>query len=205
LAAMAALAVLALVVAIAVIASRGSQAPVRTESQLPAGDSGPVSTEPDPGDQPTGSDWNDQATNPSGTRGGSTVPAYPGQHGGGSSGSPGSAGSAVPGGRGSGSGNGHQQPNTFAIADAHVDAQGRLVLGYFVGLPSCYAQLDHVETVQAAAKITVTLAQGPEPRVAVGIACPDIAMAKSVRTTLTSPLGGRSLVDGSTGSTVPVR
>jgi hypothetical protein len=192
LAALAALAVMAMVVAIALVASRGSDAPVRTENQLPAG--GPASTEPDPGDQPTGSAPSDVVTDPAaGARGGASVPGYTG-----------SAPSTTP--RGSGhTGNSYQLPGTFAISDAHVDAKGRLVLGYFVGLPSCYAQLDHVETVQTATKVTVTLVQGPEPQVAVGVACPDIAMAKSVRLTLTSPLGGRSLVDGSNGNTVRVR
>jgi hypothetical protein len=204
LAAIAALAVMAVVVAIALLASRGSEAPSRTVSQLPAGDSGSDATEP--GDQPTRSGWNDQATDPSGTRGGSTVPGYPGQIGGGSSGWPGSAPSTDPGGPmlPVHPGNGGQQPNTIAIADAHLDAQGHLVLGYFVGLPGCYAQLDHVDLVETAAKVTVTLVLGPDPQVPADTACPDIAMGKSAQVTLTSPLGGRTVVDGSTGDPVPV-
>ncbi|MEP6527570.1 MAG: hypothetical protein ABJA86_10435 [Nocardioidaceae bacterium] len=201
LAAIAALAVMAVVVAIAVLASRGSDAPAQTVSEPPAGDSGSAGTEP--GDQPTGSGWTDEATDPSGTRGGSTVPGYPGQNGAGSNGWPGNAdpgGPMLP----VDPGSGHQQFNTMAIADAHIDAQGRLVLTYYVGLPSCSPQLDHVDVVQTVAKVTVTLVQGTDPQVPSGIACPDIAMAKSTRVTLTSPLGGRTVVDGSTGDTVPV-
>jgi hypothetical protein len=202
LAAIAALAVMAVVVAIAVLASRGSDAPVQTASEPPAGDSGSVATEP--GDQPTGSGWtDDEATDPSGTRGGSTVPGYPGQNGAGSSGWPGNVdpgGPMLP----TDPGNGHQLFNTLAIAHAHIDAQDRLVLGYYVGLPSCSPQLDHVDVVETVAKVTVTLVQGAAPQVPSGTACPDIAMAKSTRVTLTSPLGGRTLVDGSTGDTVPV-
>jgi hypothetical protein len=202
LAAIAALAVMALVVAIAVLASRGSDLPTQTVSEPPAGDSGSAATEP--GDQPTGSGWiDDEATDPSGTRGGSTVPGYPGQNGAGSNGWPGNAdpgGPMLP----VNPGGGYQQLNTMAIAVAHIDAQGRLVLGYSVGLPSCSPQLDHVDVVQTVAKVTVTLVQGTDPQVPSGTACPDIAMAKSTRVTLTSPLSGRTLVDGSTGDTVPV-
>jgi hypothetical protein len=203
LAAIAALAVMAVVVAIAFLASHVSDAPTRTASEPPAGDSGSAATEP--GDQPT-SGWTDEATDPSGTRGGSTVPGYPGQDGGGSSSSPGNAPSIDPGGPmlPVDPGNGHQQLNTMAVANAHLDVQGRLVLGYYVGLPSCYAQLDHVDVIENAAKVTVTLVRGADPQVPSGIACPDIAIAKSTRVSLTSPLAGRTLVDGSTGDTVPV-
>jgi hypothetical protein len=202
LAAIAALAVMALVVAIAALASRGSDAPAQTVSEPAARDSGSAATER--GDQPTGSGWtDDEATDPSGTRGGSTVPGYPGQNGAGSNGWP---GNVAPGGPmlPVNPGGGHQQVNTMAISVAHIDAQGRLVLGYSVGLPSCSPQLDHVDVVQTVAKVTVTLVQGTDPQVPSGTACPDIAMAKSTRVTLTSPLGGRTVVDGSTGHTVPV-
>ncbi len=201
LAAVAALAVMAVVVAIAVLASRGSDAPSQTVSEPAAGDWGSAATEP--GNQPTRSGWTDEATDPSGTRGGSTVPGYPGQNGAGSSGWPGNVdpgGPMLP----VDPGSGHQQFNTMTIADAHIDAQGRLVLGYYVGLPSCSPQLDHVDVVQTVHRVTVTLVQGTDPQIPSGIACPDIAMAKSTRVTLTSPLGGRTVVDGSTGDTVPV-
>jgi hypothetical protein len=170
LAAMAALAVMALVVAIVLVASRGSDEPPSTENELPAGHSDNRQTQPDPGDQPTGSGWNDQATDPSGVHGGNVLPSY----------------------------------HTIAIANAHLDAQGRLVIGYFVGLTGCYAQLDHVDTAETPANVTVTLVQGPDPQQTAGVACPDIAMSKSVRVALSAPLGQRTLIDGSTGHRVRV-
>ena len=56
--------------------------------------------------------------------------------------------------------------------------------------------IDHVGLDETPDRVTVTLYQGTPPDL-VGSACPEIAMLQAVRVALTSPLGDRTVVDGS--------
>lgn len=56
--------------------------------------------------------------------------------------------------------------------------------------------IDHVGVDDASDAVTVTLYQGTPPSL-VGSACPEIAMLMAVRVGLSSPLDGRTVVDGS--------
>ncbi len=98
---------------------------------------------------------------------------------------------------------GRNQARTIAIADAHINASGRLVLGYYVGVPTCYGQLGDMRIEQRGHSVTVTLRSAPDPAPS-DIPCIDIAMAKKAVIQLDQPLGGRALIDGSTGEPVKV-
>jgi hypothetical protein len=56
--------------------------------------------------------------------------------------------------------------------------------------------IDHVGLDETPDRVTVTLYQGTPPDL-VGSACPEIAMLQAVRVALTSPLGDRTVGDGS--------
>lgn len=70
-----------------------------------------------------------------------------------------------------------------------------LALTYTSGLPECYGALDTPQVLETDGAVTVTLTLVPpdEPPAA----CPDIARISTVRVDLDSPLGDRSLLDGS--------
>jgi hypothetical protein len=55
--------------------------------------------------------------------------------------------------------------------------------------------IDHVGLDETPDQVTVSLFQGTPPTL-VGSACPEIAMLQAVRVSLTSPLDGRTVVDG---------
>jgi hypothetical protein len=74
-------------------------------------------------------------------------------------------------------------------------SDGRTLTVTFWGGP-CMG-IDHVGLDEAPDTVSVTLFQGTPPSL-VGSACPEIAMLMAVRVPLSSPLGGRTVVDGST-------
>jgi hypothetical protein len=98
---------------------------------------------------------------------------------------------------------GRHQARTIAIADARINGAGRLVLGYYVGVPTCYGQLGDIRIEQRGHSVTVTLESAPDP-VPSDTPCIDIAMAKRAVIQLDQPLGARTLIDGSTGEPVNV-
>ena len=98
---------------------------------------------------------------------------------------------------------GGHQSRTIAIADAHINRSGRLVLGYYVGIPTCYGQLGDIRIEQRGHAVTVTLRSAPDPASS-DIPCIDIAVARKAVIRLDRPLGGRTLIDGSTGQPVKV-
>lgn len=73
-------------------------------------------------------------------------------------------------------------------------ADGMTLTVWFWGSP-CLG-VDHVDVKETPAKVAITLYQGTPPSM-VGTACIEIAMLAAVRVTLSSPLGGRTVVDGS--------
>jgi hypothetical protein len=73
-------------------------------------------------------------------------------------------------------------------------------LRFYAGVEACYG-LEAVEVVEESESVTVTVLVGSRPTAE---ACIDIAEAVATRIDLGSPLGGRPLLDGSTGQAVPV-
>jgi hypothetical protein len=71
---------------------------------------------------------------------------------------------------------------------------GRTLTVTFWGGP-CMG-IDHVGLDETPDSVTVTLYQGSPPSL-VGSACPEIAMLMAVRVPISSPLDGRTVVDGS--------
>jgi hypothetical protein len=98
---------------------------------------------------------------------------------------------------------GRRQARTIAIADAHINPSGRLVVGYYVGLPTCYGQLGDIRIEQSGHSVTVTLSSAPDPAPS-DTPCIDIAVARKAVIQLDRRLGGRTLIDGSTGEPVKV-
>ncbi len=78
--------------------------------------------------------------------------------------------------------------------EAIPSSDGRTLTVTFWGGP-CMG-IDHVTVSEAPGTVTVTLYRGTPPSI-VGTPCPDIAMLQAVRVSLSSPLGGRTVVDGS--------
>jgi hypothetical protein len=72
-------------------------------------------------------------------------------------------------------------------------ADGTSVALWFWGGP-CMG-IDHVSVDEAADTVRITLFQGTPPSLQ-GSACPEIAMLQAVRVQLSSPLDGRTVVDG---------
>jgi hypothetical protein len=56
--------------------------------------------------------------------------------------------------------------------------------------------VDHVDVNETPDRVAITLYQGTPPSM-VGMACIEIAMLAAVRVDLSSPLGNRTVVDGS--------
>jgi hypothetical protein len=89
--------------------------------------------------------------------------------------------------------------------DGFVREEGaRIALNYTSGVPECYGTLDTPEVLETAAAVTVTLTLRP-PEQPAQEPCPDLAMLSTVRVELESPLGDRSVLDGSFAQPVRVR
>jgi hypothetical protein len=73
-------------------------------------------------------------------------------------------------------------------------ADGRTLSVWFWGSP-CLG-VDHVDVKETPDRVALTLYQGTPPSM-VGMACIEIAMVAAVRVDLSSPLGDRTVVDGS--------
>ena len=80
----------------------------------------------------------------------------------------------------------------------------RIALNYTTGVPECYGTLDTPEVLETSAAVTVTLTLRP-PEEPSDDPCPDLAMLGTVRVDLGSPLGDRSVLDGSFAQPVRVR
>ncbi len=73
-------------------------------------------------------------------------------------------------------------------------------LRFYAGVETCYG-LDEIVVDETEADVTVTLLVGSLPGADV---CIEIAEAVKTRVDLSAPLGGRTLLDGSTGQPIPV-
>lgn len=65
---------------------------------------------------------------------------------------------------------------------------------WWSGVEPCYV-LDHVDVVETAASVTITLYEGRDPA-AQDVACIELAVQKSTHVQLEDPLGNRQLIDG---------
>lgn len=85
------------------------------------------------------------------------------------------------------------RPVPFESATPEGDGITVRVL-WWSGVEPCYV-LDHVDVVETAATVTITLFEGHDPA-AQDVACIELAVQKSTRIELAHPLGSRELVDG---------
>ena len=83
-----------------------------------------------------------------------------------------------------------------------LEAPDRLALNYTTGVPACSGRLATPTVVEDPGGVTITLATDPPRRP--DRACIEIAVLKTVRVTLESPLGGRGVLDGSASPRVRV-
>ena len=88
-------------------------------------------------------------------------------------------------------------PTTWIKAVPSRD--GMTVAIWFWGSP-CLGVVDPVKVDETPQKVTVTLSQGTPPS-QVGSACIEIALLSAVRIQLQSPLGDRTVVDGTKTNT----
>ncbi len=117
-------------------------------------------------------------------------------------------GAAPPGGSGGSGGPASPAPKPSArplavsVTGYRVVGSQRLVLEYAIGLPRCDGVLAPPQVAETSTTVTVTLHRIPVP-VPPQTACPQLAMIKTVEVPLRSPLGGRTVRDGSLGTVVP--
>jgi len=74
------------------------------------------------------------------------------------------------------------------------DDDRTVTIDYYSGIEPCSA-LDHIDVVETADTVTITLYEGNDPS-GDNVVCPDIAIAKRTVVTLDAPLGDRTIVDG---------
>jgi hypothetical protein len=87
--------------------------------------------------------------------------------------------------------------------DSYVlEAPDRLALNYTTGVPACSGRLDTPTVVEDPGGVTITLSTVPPARPA--DVCIELAVLKTVRVTLESPLAGRGVLDGSRSPRVGV-
>jgi hypothetical protein len=96
------------------------------------------------------------------------------------------------------------RPDDRAVRiDGYVlEAPDRLALNYTTGVPACSGRLATPTVVEDAGGVTITLPTTPPRRS--GRACIELAVMKTVRVTLESPLEGRGVLDGSVNPRVRV-
>jgi hypothetical protein len=83
------------------------------------------------------------------------------------------------------------------------EAGSRIALNYTTGAPECSGTLTTPEVLETSAAVTVTLTLRP-PEQPPEDPCPDLARLSTVRVELGSPLGDRSVLDGSFAQPVRV-
>jgi hypothetical protein len=84
------------------------------------------------------------------------------------------------------------------FTSASVGADDRTVTVDFIsGVEPC-SVLDHVDVDEQPDRVVITLFEGSDPASG-DVACPEIAMYKSVVVELSAPLDGRKIVDGAKG------
>jgi hypothetical protein len=83
------------------------------------------------------------------------------------------------------------RPFDHAVA---ADDGRSVTVSFWSGVEPCYV-LDHVDVVDGADRVTITLFEGHDPS-AGDVACIEIALLKEVVVPLDEPLGGREIVDG---------
>ena len=83
-----------------------------------------------------------------------------------------------------------------------LEAPDRLALNYTTGVAACSGRLTTPTVVEDPGGVTITLATDPPVRT--DRACIELAVLKTVRVTLESPLDGRGVLDGSANPRVRV-
>jgi hypothetical protein len=91
---------------------------------------------------------------------------------------------------------------TVRIDSYVLEAPDRLALNYTTGVPACAGRLGTPSVVEDAGGVTITLSTVPPPRP--DKVCIDLAVRKTVRVSLGSPLDGRGVLDGSSNPRVRV-
>jgi hypothetical protein len=89
-----------------------------------------------------------------------------------------------------------------AIDSAELVAEDKLEVAFYNGILECYG-VDRVEVLETDTEVTVSVFTGSLPLDG-DVACIDIAQLQAVAVTLDAPLGDRRLIDGSSGTEVPV-
>lgn len=85
------------------------------------------------------------------------------------------------------------------VLDSYTVRGQRLTVRYTIGLRRCSSRIDKPLVVESVEAVTVTLRRFPVKR-SQAQECPSISLADSVDVTLSAPLGGREVRDGSRDS-----
>jgi hypothetical protein len=99
------------------------------------------------------------------------------------------------------------EPRRFDDRSVRIDgyvleSPDRLALNYTTGVPACSGRLDKPTVVEDPGGVTISLSTVPPERPAQ--VCIELAVQKTVRVTLESPLDGRGVLDGSVDPRVRV-
>lgn len=92
-----------------------------------------------------------------------------------------------------------QSTNPMAVViDSFYKYDGRrLAINYTIGVPECYGTIAPAKVVETEQSVSVTLTRIPPKDLNKDTACIEIALLKSVDITLETPLGDRTVLDGS--------
>jgi hypothetical protein len=93
------------------------------------------------------------------------------------------------------------QRQAFAFDAAYADPDPMVLVVRYGDSSSCPSTAVRHNAVQEATRVVVTLTRSPMPN---DQACTSDYGAKLVRVELTTPLGGREVVDGSRNTSVPI-
>ena len=85
------------------------------------------------------------------------------------------------------------------VLDSYTAHGQRLTVRYTIGLRRCSSRIDKPLVVESVEAVTVTLRRFPVKR-SQAQECPSISLADAVEVTLSEPLGGREVRDGSRDS-----
>jgi hypothetical protein len=89
-------------------------------------------------------------------------------------------------------------PDMIALESFYRFDARHLALNYYNGVPECYGKAGEPSVEEQADRVLVSVPRTP-PTAPKNTACIEIALAGSVRVTLTEPLGRRVVVDAATG------
>ncbi len=92
-------------------------------------------------------------------------------------------------------------PGLIALESFYRFDGRHLALNYYNGVPECYGEAGEPRVEEHAERVEVAVPR-TKPTAPKNTACIDIALAGSVRVTLTEPLGRRMVVDAATGRTL---